>query len=102
MALEKAAGAAALVWSVEAVAGWAGAVVAGVVGPDAICGLLLATPDSAFSAVLCAEISAMAGKLTFEHVKIVIKQDDAKHLSITEFVKGVFKPENARDGTSRC
>ena len=61
MALEKAAGAAALVWSVEAVAGWAGAVVAGVVGPDAICGLLLATPDLAFSAVLCAEISAEIG-----------------------------------------
>ena len=39
----------------------------------------------------------MAGKLTFEHVKIVIKQDDAKHLSATEFVKGVFMPENANE-----
>ena len=39
----------------------------------------------------------MAGKLTFEHVKIVIKQDDAKHLSATEFVEGVFKPENVNE-----
>ena len=35
--------------------------VAGVVGPDAICELLLATPDAAFSVDLCAEISAEAG-----------------------------------------
>ena len=62
MALEKAAGAAALVWIVEAVAGWAGAVVAGVVGLDAICGLFLATtPDAAFSADLNTEISAGPG-----------------------------------------
>ena len=62
MALEKAAGAAALIWIVEAVAGWAGAVVAGVVGLDAICGLFLATtPDAAFSADLITEISAGPG-----------------------------------------
>ena len=39
----------------------------------------------------------MAGMLIFEHVKIVIKQDDAKHLSVTGFVKGVFEPENANE-----
>ena len=61
LALWKAAGAAALVCRSEAVAGWAGAVVAGVVGPDAICWLLLATPDSTFSAVLCAEIGGALG-----------------------------------------
>ena len=44
-----------------------------------------------------AKKAAMAGKLTFEHEETVIKQDDAKHLSVTEFVKGVFKLENANE-----
>ena len=44
-----------------------------------------------------AKKAAMAGKLTFEQVETVIKQDDAKHLSVTEYVKGVFKPENANE-----
>ena len=62
MALEKAAGAAALVWRVEAVACWAGAVVAGVVGLDAICWLLSATTsDAAFLADLSTEIFARPG-----------------------------------------
>ena len=44
-----------------------------------------------------AKKAAMAGKLTFEHVETVIKQDDAKHLSVTEYIKEVFKPENASE-----
>ena len=37
--------------------------------------------------------ATLAGKLTSEHVQIVIKQDEAKHLSATEFVKGVNDTE---------
>ena len=44
-----------------------------------------------------AKKAAMAGKLTFEQVETVIKQDDAKHLRVNEYVKEVSKPEKASE-----